>query len=96
MLQTPEARLTGIHELLVGADARRRLANAYYEILSDAFAFGPLDLPEPRDRDWIRGATALPIQHATDAALAAIAVELDQALRDAPDDLLRRLTESRR
>jgi hypothetical protein len=76
--------------------ARDRVAKALHEVVLDSVGFGPCDLPTRDDREWIRGAIAMPIQEATDAALRVLARRLTQALDRAPDGLLDRLDASHR
>jgi hypothetical protein len=74
--------------------ARDKVARALYEAIVDSVEFGPCDLATAADRDWIRGAIAVPIQEATDVALRVLAWHLEQALERGPDRLLDRLEAS--
>jgi hypothetical protein len=76
--------------------ARDKVARALYEAIVDSVEFGPCDLPTVADRDWIRGAIAVPIQEATDVALRVLAWHLEQSLERAPNRLLERLEASHR
>ncbi len=76
--------------------ARDVVAKALHEVVLDSVGFGPCDLPTRDDREWIRGAIAMPIQEATDAALHVLARRLTQALERAPNGLLDRLDASHR
>jgi hypothetical protein len=82
---------------LVATDyARDAVAKALYTAVIDGLHFGPRDLPHRQDREWIRGAMAIPLHEATDAALQVLVWSLVRALERAPDDLLARLEESHR
>ena len=76
--------------------ARDKVAKALYEVIVDGVEFGPRDLPTSEDREWIRGAIAIPIQEATEIALHTLAWRLTQALERAPDGLLDRFDASHR
>jgi hypothetical protein len=75
---------------------RDKLAKALYEVIVDGLAFGPRELSTPDDRDWIRGAIAMPIQETTDVALHVLAWRIAQVLERAPDGLKDRLRSSPR
>jgi hypothetical protein len=85
-----------VERLLTTSYARDRVAEALYEILLDGLTCSPCDLPAARDREWIRGSLAVPIQETTSAALRALVWEMARALEDAPDGLLDRLDRSHR
>ena len=70
--------------------ARDTVAKAFYEVILDGVEYGPRDLPTSRDREWIRGAIAMPIHEATELALHDLARRLAVALKGAPDGLLDR------
>ena len=74
--------------------ARDSVAHALYEVLVEGLEFGPCELPLPEDRAWIRGAMAVPLQEATEAALASLSRGMARALERAPADLLDRLERS--
>jgi hypothetical protein len=76
------------------AFARHRVAQALHEVTLDSLAYGPRDLPTQDDREWIRGAIAIPIQEATDIALSILADRLTLALERAPSGLRRRCQSS--
>ena len=80
-----------VERLLTTAYARHRLAEALYEVLLDGFTEAPRDLPDVKDREWIRGALAVTIQQTTEAALRALVWEMTRALQEAPEGLLERL-----
>jgi hypothetical protein len=76
--------------------ARDKVARALYEAAIDGLEFGPRDLPRPEDREWMRGAIAVPLQETTDAALETLVSAVAGALERAPDGLLTRYTASHR
>jgi hypothetical protein len=76
------------------AFARHRVAQALHEVTLDSLAYGPRDLPTQDDREWIRGAIAMPIQEATEAALDVLAARLTESLERAPNGLVRRCAAS--
>jgi hypothetical protein len=90
----PDTRWLTVERRVATEYARGRLAKALYEVVVDAVAFGPSDLPTPVDRDWIRGAMAAPIHEATNVALDSLAWRLGRALDLAPNQLLDRLAAS--
>lgn len=67
--------------------ARDTVAKAMYEVAIEGLGYGPRDLPTSADREWIRGAIAMPIQEATELALHDLARRLDHALEGAPHGL---------
>lgn len=74
--------------------ARDKVSKALYEAVQDGLEFGPRDLPLAEDRDWIRGAIAIPLQEAADAALEVLTWSVSRALERAPDGLLDRFERS--
>jgi hypothetical protein len=74
--------------------ARDKVTKALYEAIVESLEFGPRDLPQPEDREWIRGAIAMPLQEATDAALEALAGSMARTLERAPTGLLDRFERS--
>jgi hypothetical protein len=70
--------------------ARDTVAKALFEVIIDSLEYGPRDLRTSADREWIRGAIAIPIQEATEVALHVLAWRLSQALDRAPNGLARR------
>jgi hypothetical protein len=74
--------------------ARDRVTKALYAAVVDGLEFGPRDLPLAEDRDWIRGAIAVPLQEASDAAIQVLASSVGRALERAPNDLLDRYARS--
>jgi hypothetical protein len=76
--------------------ARDAVAKALYAVIAEGMAFGPRDLPTPEDREWIRGAIAMPIQDAMEIALRVLAWRLSQSLDRAPAELRERFESSHR
>jgi hypothetical protein len=74
--------------------ARDRVSRALYEATVEGLEFGPRDLPEADDREWIRGHIAAPLREATDAALEVLAASVGRALEEAPNGLLDRYERS--
>jgi hypothetical protein len=74
--------------------ARDKVAAALYEAVLLGLEFGPRDLPQAGDREWIRGNLAVPLQEATDAALQVLVVSVSRTLERAPKDFLRRFEQS--
>jgi hypothetical protein len=74
--------------------ARDKVAKALYEAVVEGLEFGPRDLPQADDRDWIRGAIAHPLQEASDAAVEVLAWSVSRALERAPNGLLDRYMRS--
>ena len=93
---TEHQRLLAVERQLSTAFARDRVAQALYEALLQGIEFGPCELPQPEDREWIRGAMAIPLQEATDAALQFLSWGITRALERAPDGLLGRFERSHR
>jgi hypothetical protein len=88
---TPDRpRLEFIEREITTEYARTMVAKALYDVIVDGVGLGPCDLPAGADREWIRGAIAVPIQEATDVALRVLAWRLTQALERAPNGLLDR------
>jgi hypothetical protein len=96
MIERERRTLTTVERLLSTAYARARISEAVYDVVTDGMSFGPCDLPRADDREWLRGALAMPIQEASDAALRSLAWEVTQALEHAPNGLLDRLEHSHR
>jgi hypothetical protein len=90
-----ERHLATMERLLSSANARTRIAETLIEVLEDGLTFGPGELPRSTDREWLRGAIAVPVQEASTTALRALAWEVTRAFEHAPDGLLARLERSR-
>jgi hypothetical protein len=93
---TRHSQPTVIERQIATDFARDRVAKALYEVIVDGLRFGPCDLPTGEDREWIRGAIAMPIQEATEVALRVLARRLAQALDRAPNGVLDRFDASHR
>jgi len=74
--------------------ARDRVMRALHDAVRDGLEFGPRDLPLAEDRDWIRGAIAIPLQEATDAALKVLAASIARSLARSPTGWLDRFERS--
>jgi hypothetical protein len=74
--------------------ARDRVIRALHEAVRDGLEFGPRDLPLAEDREWIRGAIAIPLQEATDAALNVLSEAIARALDRSPTGFLDRFERS--
>jgi hypothetical protein len=96
MIEHERSALATVDRLLSSSYAQTRIAEALYGVLVDGLACGPRELRTADDRDWFRGAMAVPIQEASGVAIKALAWEVTQALEHAPDGLLDRLERSRR
>jgi hypothetical protein len=91
MIATPERDRCRVIAGHVACDfARDKVVKALYESVVEALEFGPRDLPRLEDREWIRGAVAIPLQEATDAALQVLASSLARTLSRAPEGFLDR------
>jgi hypothetical protein len=77
-------RLSAIERHIATTYARDTVAKAFYEVILDGVEYGPRDLATSEDREWIRGAIAMPIQEATELALHDLARRLGHALERAP------------
>ena len=92
MIQQPgQRRCRALADQVVTAYGRDQVAKALHEAIQDGLHFGPCDIPSARDRDWIRGAIAGPLQEATDAALDVLRSSLGRALAQSPTGLLDRI-----
>lgn len=95
MIEAPDRERCQLIARQVASEyARDRVAKALYEATVEGLEFGPRDLPQAEDRDWIRGHIAAPLQEATDAALEVLAASVSRALEDAPEGLLDRYERS--
>lgn len=95
MIGTSEqVRCRLIARQVVSEYARNKVAKALYEAVLEGLEFGPRDLPLQEDREWIRGAIAVPLQDATDAALEVLSWSVSRTLERAPNGLLDRFERS--
>jgi hypothetical protein len=76
------------------AFARDRVIRALHDAVRDGLEFGPRDLPLAQDREWIRGAIAIPLQEAADAALEVLAASIARSLERSPTGWLDRFERS--
>jgi hypothetical protein len=74
--------------------ARDQVVRALYEAVIQGVEFGPRDLPHPADREWLRGAIAVPLQEAAEEALDALAWEVLALLERAPNGFIERYERS--
>ena len=94
MAMPEPTRLYAIERHIATSFARDTVAKAFYEVILDGVEYGPREIPTSDDREWLRGAIALPIQEATELALHDIARRLASALERAPTRLLSRYDNS--
>ncbi|MGH2464610.1 MAG: hypothetical protein ACRDGI_04050 [Candidatus Limnocylindrales bacterium] len=94
MATAMNARNLPVRRSLATPHVRDLVARALHDVAVLSLEFGPHDLPAAADREWIRGAIAIPIQEATEAALSVFDRAVWQALAQAPDRLLERYGES--
>jgi hypothetical protein len=95
MATVPSAtRVLSIERRVATAHSRDTITKALYDVVLDAIDFGPRDLPMREDRDWMRGAVAVPLQEATDVALHALIWNVAEALQRAPDRIRDRFDRS--
>ena len=93
MIATPDQdqdRCRFIARHVASQYARDKVAKALYAAVVEGLEFGPRDLPLAEDREWIRGAIALPLQDASDAAIEVLVWSVSRALERAPSALLDR------
>lgn len=86
-----QRRCRAVADQVVTAYGRDQVAKALYEAIQDGLNLGPCDIPSAQDREWIRGAIALPLQEATDVALDVLRSSLSRALAQSPTGLLDRI-----
>lgn len=79
-----ETRVRLIERRVATIHSRDTVTKALYDVLLDAIDFGPRDLPLPEDREWMRGAVAMPLQEATDAALHSLVWNITMTFERAP------------
>jgi hypothetical protein len=95
MEQRSDQRLRTVARMLDTAYARDRVAAALYEALIDGLR---LDAPEASgdDREWLRGAIAVPLQDATEAAIGRLSWDITLTLEQAPAGVIERVEHGRR
>ena len=74
--------------------ARDRIIRALHDAVQDGLEFGPRDLPLVTDREWIRGAIAVALQEAADAALTVLVASIARSLERSPTGWLDRFERS--
>jgi hypothetical protein len=89
-----EARVQIIERSVATIHSRDTITKALYEVLLDSLDFGPRDLPEPDDREWLRGAVAIPLQEATDVALHSLVWNVAETFEHAPERIRERFDRS--
>ena len=94
MIEHEERRSRAIARQVASDYARDRVAAALYAAVVEGLEFGPRDLPRADDREWIRGAIAVSLHEATDAALEVLVLSMTLALERAPNGLLERYERS--
>ena len=95
MAMPEPTRLYAIERHIATTFARDTVAKAFYEVILDGVEYGPREIPTSQDREWLRGAIAMPIQEATELALHDLARRLANALERAPNVLPTRYDDSR-
>ncbi len=94
---TPHARdrrAAILHRRIATERARHALALALFEAVADGIEFGPRDLAAAADREWLRGAVAVPIHESAEVALDALVWRIADLLGRAPNGLGERFTSS--
>ena len=81
------SRLRTLNRHLSTQYARDQVGRALFDVVVDGMEFGPCALPTADDRDWLRGALAVPLHEATDVALDVLAWRISQLLDGAPEPL---------
>ena len=95
MIETPErTRLRTVARHVATEHARDMVSKALYDVVVESIDFGPGELPTPEDREWIRGAVAMPLQEATEVALDVLAWRIARTLEGAPGTLRERFDRS--
>jgi hypothetical protein len=89
-----ETRIQQLERSVATAHSRDTITKALYEVLLDGLDFGPRDLPLPEDREWLRGAVAMPLQEATDVALHSLIWNVAETFERAPDRIRQRFDAS--
>jgi len=83
-------RLRTLNRHLGTEFARDQVSRALFEVVVDGLHLSPCRLPDG-DRDWLRGALAMPIHDATNVALDVLAWRIERILDGAPQPLRERL-----
>jgi hypothetical protein len=77
LIEQVERRIATVHN-------RDTLMHALWEVLRDAIDFGPRELPTADEREWLRGAVALPIHEASEVAMRALVWHMAEVIDRAP------------
>ncbi|HZM71992.1 MAG TPA: hypothetical protein VFC71_01330 [Candidatus Polarisedimenticolia bacterium] len=88
------ARLHTLNRHLGTEYARAQVSRALFEVVLDGLELDPCRLPASADRDWLRGAIAMPIHEATTVALDVLAWRMERILDGAPQPLRERFDRS--
>ena len=83
------SRLRTLHRHLATEYARGEIGRSMFQVVVDGLELGPCSLTAS-DRDWLRGALAIPIQEATEVGLEVLAWRVDRILDGAPEPLRQR------
>ena len=83
------SRLRTLQRHLATDYARSEVGRSMFQVVLDGLELGPRSLVAA-DREWLRGALALPIHEATQVALEVLAWRLDRILEGAPEPLRQR------
>ena len=83
------SRLRTLNRHLGTEYARDQVGRALFEVVIDGLELGPCRLANA-ERDWLRGALAMPIHDATEVALDVLAWRIDRILEGAPEPLRER------
>lgn len=88
-MTSPETRtrLRTLNRHLGTEYARDQVRRALFEVVHEGLAVGPRDLRADADREWLRGALAVPIHEAAQVALDLLAWRIDSLLVAGPDGL---------
>lgn len=84
------ARMRTLNRHLGTEYARNQVSRALFEVVVDGLALDPCRVPSSEDREWLRGAIAMPIHEATTVALDALVWRIEQLLGGAPEPLRER------
>lgn len=79
-----QVRIEHLERRIVTVRSRDIVIHALYDVLCEAIDFGPRGLPTTDDREWLRGAVAIPLQEATEVAMHALVWHMAEAIDRAP------------
>jgi hypothetical protein len=89
-----QTRIRVLERSVATTHSRDTIIRALYDVLLDSLDFGPRDLPLPEDREWLRGAIAVPLQEATDVAIHSLIWNVAETFERAPDRIRERFDRS--